>query len=173
MWTKRSPCQTSPRKKRSCSISSTSSTRVDRGAFNVWVSNVYRHRLSSTSHPLVLSVCGGPTESRVRGRRELNSKPRATSRMDRTQMAAGEVDRIGRLAWLRSGACNYGYDTDISAEVANSMSSAPRALTSSCWNLISAATFLRSRRKRVSMIGLWPSTAVYISVRLVSKQPFE
>lgn len=59
-------------------------------------------------------------------------------------------------------------DADMRAEVARSISSAPRALTSSCWNLTSIATFFRSREKRVSMRGDCPRTGVYISERSVS-----
>lgn len=61
------------------------------------------------------------------------------------------------------------YGTDVSAAEAKSISSAPRALTSSCWNLSSEATFLRKRRNRVSMSGDWPRTGVYISAIVEEK----
>ena len=60
--------------------------------------------------------------------------------------------------------------TDEREAVARSMSSAPFTLTRSCWKRSSIATFLRSRRKRVSMRGDWPRTGVYISAESITEK---
>lgn len=57
----------------------------------------------------------------------------------------------------------YTYGTADNATDANIMSRAPFVFTSSFWKRISAITFLRNRRKSVSINGDCPTIAVYIS----------